>query len=122
MTTIAERVASLSARRGIPGVTFTRDPSSSNGYDPVNNTWPDGAGGDWTTNVFAGEPGEIDFQGGTVVARDPILIYVPNVPAVTFAPERGMTFVVAGVKYSVVGVRPYVLDGAAQFWAVLGSG
>lgn len=124
MTTIAERVTSLANRRGVD-VTFTRTATEAEGedYDPLTDETTEGAppSTSFTVKVMTDKVDADDFRSGTLIVQNPVAILVPNAPAVTFAPAPGMSFVMLGITYTVASVGPRILDGAVQFWRVLGG-
>lgn len=124
MTTIAERVTSLANRRGV-AVTFTRSASEDEGetYDPLTDEETPGTppATSFTVKAMTDKVDADDFRSGTLIVQNPVAILVPNAPAVTFAPAPGMAFTMLGVVYTVADVAPRILDGAVQFWRVLGG-
>jgi hypothetical protein len=124
MPTLAERAAAFTDAHGADA-TFTRGVGGgAPTYDPVTNEWSDGdaAGESFTTKVFEDEPQTDDFEGGTLIVRNPVVLLVPNSPAVAFPPAQGQRVVYLGVPYAIMRSHPYVFDGDAQFWRVIGGG
>lgn len=123
-TTIAEKMASFAASRGAP-VTVTRTASAAEGetYDPLTDATTPGVppSTSFTADAAEGSPEPDDFAGNTLIVRNPVVVVIPNAPAVTFAPAPGMRFSWGGVDYTIAGVKPRVLDGAVQYWRVLGG-
>jgi hypothetical protein len=123
MPTLAERTSAFCDEHG-EDATFTRAGGGTPAtYDPVTNEWPDGdsAGEAWTRTVFEDDPQDDDFEGGTLIVRNPVVLLVPNSAAVTFPPAQGHRIDYMGTRYSVTRSRPYVFDGAVQFWRVIGG-
>lgn len=120
MTTIAERVTALCTRRGAPA-TFTRDAESAGTYNPRTDETTPGGPASYTVKVMTDKVAPDDFAGATLILRNPVAILVPNGPAVAFAPEPGLSFTLLGVTYTIASVAPRILDGAVQFWRVVGG-
>lgn len=123
MVTLAERTAEFTEAHGAPA-TFTRGGGGTvSTYDPVTNEWSDGdAGGEsWTRKVYEDDPVDDDFEGGTLILRNPVVLIVPNSAEVTFAPAQGQRIDYLGTRYSVTRARPYLHDGVVQFWRILGG-
>lgn len=123
MPTLAERAATFSNTHGTDA-TFTRPGGGTAAtYDPVTNEWSDGDadGESFTAKVFEDEPEDDDFEGGTLIVRNPVILLVPNSPSVTFPPAQGQRIDYLATKYFVTRARPYVFDGVPQFWRVIGG-
>lgn len=124
MTTIAERVTSLATRRGVLA-TVTRDATTSEGesYDPRTDTETPGTPPttSYSVKVMPDDTKPDDFAPDTLIYRNPIAVILPNGPAVTFAPESGMELTILGVTYTIASALPRMLDGAVQFWRVVGG-
>ena len=120
MTTIAEKVGSLATRRGADAA-FSRSTEDAGTYNPRTDVTTPGTAGSYTVKVMTDKITPDDFAGATLILRNPVAVLVPNSEAVTFAPEPGHRFTLLGVAYTVATVAPRILDGAVQFWRVVGG-
>lgn len=124
MTTIAEMMAANASTNGAP-VTVTRGATTGEGeaYEPLTDVTTPGAppSTSFTADAGEGDPEPDDYQSGTLIVRNPVVLILPNAPAVTFAPAQGMTFVWGGTQYTIATVKPRVLRGAVQYWRIVGG-